>query len=66
MRIPYAGFDRGAPVPEPASTPQPNTDAIALRDAQGQIAALNARVRSLEGALQAAHRVLTPYARSTR
>jgi hypothetical protein len=64
--IPYCGHDGGAPLPEPASTSQASTEAIALRDAHSQIIALNARIRSLEGALQAAHRVLAPYARSTR
>jgi hypothetical protein len=59
----YPGFDRGQP--EPAPAPKPSTEAIALRDAQGEIAMLNNRLRQVEAALRAAHHVLQPYARGT-
>ena len=60
----YAGDDRH--LPGVAPEPLPSTEDIALRDAQGQIAALTSRLRSVEAALQTAHRILAPSARTSR
>lgn len=65
-RIPYAGYDGGAPVLEPASTAQPSAEVSALRDAQAEVAMLTNRLRQVEAALRAAAHVLQPYVRSSR
>ena len=59
----YAGYDREQPEPEPIPAPPRQTNEHSeLRDCRVVIAALNDRVKSLERALQAAHRVIAPYA----
>ena len=61
-RQPYAGFDNGA---EPAPTPQPSAETVALRAAQAENAALSHRVDALERVLRSACHLLQPYGRPT-
>jgi hypothetical protein len=59
----YPGFDRG--VREPAPTPGPSPEAVALRAAVAENAALSHRVDALERVLRSACHLLSPYARPT-